>query len=229
MIRPSRPHFFPLTPLAFLGLFLLLSFLILLMALDVLRYTYEKIGLAPHSAMLLLLLSLFGSYINIPLATLPTDRLHSGRRISVFGISYIIPMTQDWPRTILAVNVGGAVIPTCLSVYLLVSYSLYGAGLLGTALVALIVYWLARPVQGVGIVVPIFLPPVVAAGVGLLLAPQAAPPLAYIAGSLGTLIGADLCNLRTVRGLGAPIASIGGSGTFDGIFLTGVFAVLLAS
>jgi uncharacterized membrane protein len=54
-------------------------------------------------------------------------------------------------------------------------------------------------------------------------------PLAYIAGSLGTLIGADLTNLSKVRGLGAPVASIGGAGTFDGIFLTGILAVLLAS
>ena len=53
-------------------------------------------------------------------------------------------------------------------------------------------------------------------------------PLAYIAGSLGTLIGADLTNLDKVRGLGAPVASIGGAGTFDGIFLTGILAVLFA-
>ena len=54
-------------------------------------------------------------------------------------------------------------------------------------------------------------------------------PLAYIGGSLGTLIGADLLNLDKLRGLGAPIASIGGAGTFDGVFLTGVVAVLIAS
>jgi len=51
---------------------------------------------------------------------------------------------------------------------------------------------------------------------------------AYIAGSLGTLIGADLLNLDKVRGLGAPVASIGGAGKFDGIFLTGIVAVLFA-
>ena len=54
-------------------------------------------------------------------------------------------------------------------------------------------------------------------------------PLAYISGSMGTLIGADLTNLDKVQGLGAPVASIGGAGTFDGIFLTGILAVLLAS
>jgi uncharacterized membrane protein len=53
--------------------------------------------------------------------------------------------------------------------------------------------------------------------------------LAYIGGSLGTLVGADLLNLGRVQGLGAPMVSIGGAGTFDGIFLTGVLAVLIAS
>ena len=46
---------------------------------------------------------------------------------------------------------------------------------------------------------------------------------------LGTLIGADLSNLDKVAGLGAPVASIGGAGTFDGIFLTGILAVLIAN
>ena len=51
--------------------------------------------------------------------------------------------------------------------------------------------------------------------------------LAYICGVLGVLIGADLLNLNKIKKLGAPTASIGGAGTFDGIFLTGVLAVLL--
>ena len=53
--------------------------------------------------------------------------------------------------------------------------------------------------------------------------------VAYVSGTLGTLIGADLLNLSRIQGLGAPVVSIGGAGTFDGIFLTGIVAVLLAS
>jgi uncharacterized membrane protein len=87
---------------------------------------------------------------------------------------------------------------------------------------------LATPVEGVGIAVPVFVPPIVTAIVAVLLARHHAAPLAYISGSLGTLIGADLLNLGAVQGLGAPVASIGGAGTFDGIFLTGILAVLLA-
>jgi uncharacterized membrane protein len=79
-----------------------------------------------------------------------------------------------------------------------------------------------------GIALPIFVPVAVTAVVALLLSYANAAPLAYISGSLGTLIGADLLNLPEVNGLGAPVASIGGAGTFDGIFLIGILAVLLA-
>ena len=89
-------------------------------------------------------------------------------------------------------------------------------------------HWLAYPVPGIGIAVPLFFPAAVTAVVALSLSREFAAPLAYIGGSLGTLIGADLTNLDKVRGLGAPVASIGGAGTFDGIFLTGILAVLLA-
>jgi uncharacterized membrane protein len=64
--------------------------------------------------------------------------------------------------------------------------------------------------------------------VALLLSRRHAAPLAYVSGSLGTLIGADLLNLDKLQGLGAPIASIGGAGTFDGVFLVGIVAVLIA-
>jgi hypothetical protein len=91
------------------------------------------------------------------------------------------------------------------------------------------IHWMAYPVSGVGIAVPVFVPVVVTAIVAMLPSREDVAPLAYIAGSLGTLIGADFANLDKVRGLGAPVASIGGAGTFDGIFLTGILAVLLAS
>jgi uncharacterized membrane protein len=112
--------------------------------------------------------------------------------------------------------------------YLLVKNRLYLPGLIGVIVVALVVHRMAYPVRGVGIAVPIFIPPLVAALTALFLSRPSAPALAYIAGSLGTLIGGDLMNLNKIQGLGAPVASIGGAGTFDGIFVTAILAVLLA-
>jgi uncharacterized membrane protein len=112
-----------------------------------------------------------------------------------------------------------------VSIYLLLKRELWVKGLVATAIVALAIHWMAYPVSNVGIAVPVFVPVVVTAIVAMLLSREDVAPLAYIAGSLGTLIGADFANLDKVRGLGAPVASIGGAGTFDGIFLTGILAV----
>jgi uncharacterized membrane protein len=84
-------------------------------------------------------------------------------------------------------------------------------------------------VPGVGIVAPTFVPPIVAALAAIVIGGHAIAALAYVGGTIGTLVGADLVNLGRIRDIGAPLASIGGAGTFDGIFLTGILAVLLAS
>jgi uncharacterized membrane protein len=208
------------------GLFLIV---VVLIQINVLRYVYTRLGISSGTALLLLFASLLGSYINIPVWEFPEREVRSGQEVIFFGVHYVVPVVIEWPSTVVAVNVGGAVIPTLLSLYLFFKNHLWIRGIVTTALVAVIVHMLAYPVQGVGIAVPIFVPPVVTAIVAVLIAREHAAVLAYVGGSLGTLIGADLLNLGVVRGLGAPVASIGGAGTFDGIFLTGVLAVLLAS
>src|SRR5437773_1132936 len=140
-MHPSNLHFFPLALPFVLGLFLLMGLLMALIEVGILKYAYTKIGIDPRYVFLVLLLSLVGSYVNIPVAHLPGEQVITGRTITYFGMRYIIPMVQEWP---------------------------------------------------------------------------------------GTLIGADLLNLGQIQGLGAPVASIGGAGTFDGIFITGILAVLLA-
>jgi len=224
----SSIHYFPLALPFLLALLFLFALLVILIEIRIIEYAYKRIGISHRYIFALLLLSLLGSYVNIPVAELPAGHVLSGREITFFGMRYVIPMAEGWPGTVIALNVGGAIIPTLLSLYLLVKNRLYGRGLLGVAVVTVIVHMTAHPVKGVGIAVPIFVPPLAAAGVGLLLSRRFAPPLAYIAGSLGTLIGADLLNLGEIQRLGAPIASIGGAGTFDAIFLTGILAVLLA-
>jgi uncharacterized membrane protein len=194
-----------------------------------LRLAYMHLGLRPHVALLLLLASLAGSYLNIPLAQLPGREIVSGREIDYFGMRYVIPVALEWPGTVIAVNVGGAVIPGLLSLYLFIRNCLWVRGALAVIGVAFVCHWLARPVPGLGIALPVFVPPLSAAVIALLLSRWQAAPLAYIGGALGTLLGADLLNLDKVEGLGAPVASIGGAGTFDGIFLTSVLAVLLAT
>ena len=193
------------------------------------RLATSRIGLSSTAALVLLLASLGGSYLNIPVARLPERQIISGEIVSFFGMDYVVPTVSNWPGTVIAVNVGGAVIPTLLSLYLFFRHRLWISAPIAIAIVTGLCHWLARPVPGLGIALPVFVPPLTAAATALVVSWREAPALAYIAGSMGCLIGADLLNLDKVEGLGAPVASIGGAGTFDGIFLTGVLAVLLAS
>lgn len=221
--------FFPLSfALATLFFFILVA-LAILIPLGLLSHVYSSLGLRPTTVVLVMLGSLLGSSINIPLVALPHERVISREIVEIMGVPFLAPVAVDWPGTVLAINVGGAVIPILLSLYLIVRHRLWGSGLLAVALMAIIVHRMATPVPGLGIAVPTFWPPLIAALIALVLSRRFAAPLAYVGGSLGVLVGADLLNLGALRSLGAPVASIGGAGTFDGVFLAGVIAVLLAS
>jgi uncharacterized membrane protein len=227
-MQMSQLHYLPLTPSFFSILVGVFIILFVLLVLGALRHAYLSLGVSPSTAMLLLFGSLIGSYFNIPIADLPREQVVSNRVIEFFGMQYNVPVVEHWPGTVIAVNVGGAVIPTLMSLYLLITRQLWVKGLIAVAIVAALLHWVANPVPGVGIAVPVFWPALITAVVALILTRENAAPLAYTAGSMGTLIGADLTNLDKIRGLGAPVASIGGAGRFDGIFLTGILAVLLA-
>jgi uncharacterized membrane protein len=217
-------HYLPLTP----GFFSILVFLALALAiliqLRILRYAYMRLGVGPGIALLLLFGSLIGSYFNLPITVLPGPPVRSGQIVDFFGMRYVVPFVVS-PSTILAVNVGGAVM---MSAYLVLRYQLWSRAAIAVAIIAAIVHSTAAPVAGIGIAVPVLVPVAATAILALVLSREYAAPLAYIGGSMGTLIGADILNLDKIGSLGAPIASIGGAGTFDGVFLTGILAVLLA-
>lgn len=225
--------------------FLLLLIFILIFGLGSLFFgivvsAFMKIGFSVEDALLILLLSLLGSSINIPLATLRSDApVVRDTYVRVFGVSYRVPFRRVVRNeTTIAVNVGGAIIPILISAYLLMKFPssllLAGAGIL---IVTIITHSVAKPIRGIGIATPALVPPLAAALAAILLTSiihipdcpidQCRVVTAYAGGVLGTLIGADLLNLGKIKNLGAPVASIGGAGTFDGIFLSGFIALLL--
>jgi len=221
-------HYYPLTLpflLVLLGALVALTFLAVL---RVLQFAYSQLGIAPRYFFTWLFLSLAGSYVNLPIMRFAPEQMTRLEEVPFYGVPYVIPTVETWPGTILAVNVGGAVIPVLLSLVLIAKNRLWKDAAWGVLVVSLACYLLAEPVPGLGIAIPVFYPPVIAASVALVLSRRYAAPLAYACGSLGTLIGADLMNLGNFRGLGAPVVSIGGAGTFDGIFVTALFAVVLA-
>jgi uncharacterized membrane protein len=223
--------YFPHSLLFFVVLVVLLGAAVALIFFGAVSIAFSDVGFTSLTIMLLLICTLAGSFINIPLlklrATIPMIR---DEYVIWYGLSYRIPWVEYGQTiTVVAVNVGGALIPTAVSIYLLSksSFSLIVLSLIGVLAVALVTHSVARPVKGVGIATPVFIPPIAAAVVAFLLSPGEPRTVAYVAGTLGTLIGADLLNLKKIPKLGAPVASIGGAGTFDGVFLTGIIAVLI--
>jgi uncharacterized membrane protein len=227
-MQPYDLHFFPYPPLYLLAFLLLLGVLLVLLRWGLIRYVYERLGLSRRAAMLLLFAALVGSGINIPLMQLPAQRVVEPTIVNFFGMQYVVPRVVERGGSVLAVNVGGAIIPLLVALRLIRQHGITRRLLLSLGVVTVLMYHLAQPIPGVGIALPPILPSVATAVIALVLDRRAAPRTAFIAGTLGTLVGADLLNLGRIRDLGAPVVSIGGAGTFDGVFMIGIVAVLLA-
>jgi uncharacterized membrane protein len=219
----------PSSPLRLLLFITALAFLVGFVQLGVIRIAFDKLGLSPESAYLLLMCTLAGSLVNLPLFSLKADSAVPPPippELARWPFFKLLPFTG---KTIVAVNLGGAVVPVAFSLYLMAHNPLTPFHIVAAVtVVAAVAHTVSRPIPGIGIGMPTLIAPIAAALTATILNPEQRAPLAYIGGTLGVLIGADLVRLKDIRKLGAPIASIGGAGTFDGVFVTGLVAVLLA-
>lgn len=217
----------------------LLLFLILLVLLPLVfgqlfTTALMKLRLEPFTAMLLIMGIIVGGGINIPLKRIARNEALVEDPLAILGLS------GRWPRfqrvrqeTIIAVNVGGCLIPVGLAIYE-IAYLLFDSPqsllwlAVAVAINTAVCYRLAQPVSGVGIALPGLVPAAVAVLSTFFLVPEQAPQVAFVAGALGPLIGADLLHLRDIETLETGVVSIGGAGTFDGIVLSGIVAAYLA-
>lgn len=216
----QRPVAHPVLPL------LLLILVATLLFSNVVAAGFAKLGLPRQVTMLILFGSFVGSMVNIPVRR--REHVAAPAQITPVGpwLYYRAPQTES---QIIAINVGGALVPLALSIWLLWHAPLWKIAV-ATLIMAAITYQLARPQPGVGITMPVLIPPVLAGVIAWLLAggggPQTAA-IAYVGGSIGCLLGADLLHLPALEELGPGVLSIGGAGVFDGVFLVGLVAALL--
>ena len=221
-------------PLASLLLFLLLLLLFPFVFANLMLASLSKLQLSPQMALVLLVGIFLGSLVNIPVKSIVREQDVIMHPLAIFGLGDIWPrLRRVRSRTVIAVNVGGCVIPAGLALYQIAHLAALGLGALMAVAAAtlanvLVCYMLARPVQGLGIVMPGFVSPLASVVFALLLFPDMAAPVAFVAGVLGPLIGADLLHLKDVHAIQSGIVSIGGAGTFDGIVLSGIIAAYLA-
>ena len=216
--------------IAALVILLLLPFLLA----DAMVSALLELGIAPRVATLLVIGIFVGSLFNVPvwrrgprvITYSPTDFLGLGRRAP--------RLLEPGGQQVIALNVGGCLIPSLIVLYELARLVQAGGTLplhagVAIALNVVVCYLMARPVAGLGILLPALVPGCLAALVALLLAGGHAPPVAFCAGVLGPLIGADLLHLRDLGRRGTGMMSIGGAGTFDGIVISGFLAAMLST
>ena len=219
--------YLPVSLLLFLLFLLLLPFIWVAVALDVVEVAVAKLGFSPTVAFILFIAVLLGSTINIPLyqveSTIPIVPDFRDMWLRQF---WGIPLQKARQKTIIALNVGGGLIPVILAIYELTRsnpLAIFGV----TLIVTIVSYFAAQIVPGIGIQMNALISPLTAAISSILIAESSVPSIAFAGGVLGTLIGADLLHLKEIERMSAGVLSIGGAGVFDGIALCGLFALLL--
>lgn len=217
--------------LSLLALALLLLFPFFLA--NVFLTALAKLGLGPASSLMVALGIFLGGAVNIPVTRIEQTEVVEYRPTRLLGLDRLLarPVRRQ-SFTIIAVNLGGCLVPTALAGYQITRLAVQAPSnlwALGAAvgLNVALCYHFATPVPKKGIALQPLIPAGAAALTALLLAPEWAPPIAFSAGVLGPLIGADLLHLDDIAEIGAGMASIGGAGTFDGVVLSGLVATLL--
>ena len=212
-------------------------------------WAFKPLGLSFKQGFLLassmFAVSLALSFVNVVVKRVPRPSLVVVPEVDfvyVFGYPFPVPKLKALRREVLvAVNLGGAAVPLTVAstVALLAALSPWPREALtclaaSTAVAALASNTFARVVPGLGVACPAVVPPASSALAALasslwLGVPQLAPAIAYAGAVYGALLGADVANLpRCLRDPAASMISIGGAGTFDGIYLGGLGALLLA-
>lgn len=216
-----------------LALFFIFLFLLPLFLAEVMLSALARLGLSPEISVIAAFGIFIGGLINIPVHKIPQNRLLDHSSVTFFGMNHLFqnaPKKQNY--TLIAVNFGGCIVPCILAGYQILrilSHSPYALLVVSGAIAVnvYVCYRLAQPVPGVGIALPAFIPPLVAALAAIVFIPDFAPPIAFCAGVLGPLLGADLLHLQDIKKIETGVASIGGAGTFDGIVISGLLATLL--
>jgi uncharacterized membrane protein len=224
-----RPMLYLPVPLLLFVLFmLLLPILWLVVTVSVAQVAVAKLGFDADTAIVILILVLLGSTINIPLYRVESqvslvENLYELQLRQYLGI----PLKKLNQYSVVALNIGGGLIPTLLALYQLSRVSPWAIGVV-TVVVAIVSFWSAEVVPGIGIQMNPLIAPLTAVGVTFLVTSMNPAPVAFAGGVLGTLIGADLLHLKEISQMTPGVVSIGGAGVFDGIALCGLLALLLA-
>jgi uncharacterized membrane protein len=231
----------PLTIIALLVIIGLIVIVVPLLFLGLVGRAFTNlVGLSWITATALVILILLCSLVNIPVWKIRRETIrmpHGGE--GLFPDAFTPTEVGGMWETSIAVNLGGAIIPVAMAGYLLYRASavmdvntLYLQVAAATLIVAAIAYVTTRPMVGLGLRAPLFVPGLTALLCGILLGGgwglPAAGVIAFAGATFGILLGANIAHLPHVGDLEVPQVSIGGAGTFGAIFIGCILSALIA-
>ncbi len=236
----ERARFFSAGPISVLMIIILVGLVIIIIPffiLGMIGAAFTRLGFSWISALAVVLLMVGGSLVNIPVYRIRRDMVHvSQEEAPDFDVCIPCASPRVWD-TLVSINLGGAVIPLCVSLYLIYkAISIVGNTLIftvctGIALVAIIAFISTRLVTCVGIQVPFLIPGLTALFAGFFLAGGTgltAAVTAFVCGTTGVLVGGNLANLPRIKNLEVVAVSFGGAGTFGSIFICCMLPALIA-
>jgi len=231
---------FSATPISFIAIIILLILLILILPLFILGMigaAFTRLGFSWTSALVVIGLMIFGSFVNIPVYRIHREIIRVPRNDILDQGTGVFCSSPDVWNIHVSCNFGGAVIPAGIAAFLLykailiTGNSLVFSVVAGIIIVAVITFVSTRLVPGAGIHVPLLIPGLTALLAGLVLSGGTgltAAVTAFVSGTIGTLSGGNIVNLFRISDLEIPQVSVGGSGTFGAVFICCILPALIA-
>ena len=207
-IMPSDMRVYSAGPLTIIALLVIIGLIVLVVPLLFLGLVGKAftnlVGLSWITATALVILILICSLVNIPVWKVrkETIRMPHNETPDAFTPNE----TGGLWETSIAVNLGGAIIPVAMAGYLLYRASaimdvntLYLQVAAATLIVAAVAYVTTRPMVGLGLRAPLFVPGLTALLCGILLGGgwglPAAGVIAFASATFGILLGANIAHL----------------------------------
>ncbi len=227
--------------LGLLVVLVLVVFALVFVPVRVAGESFERLGLSPILGLAVLFAMLIWRnfrltiHISPRLVAEPVAQSVQTMFSYLGGMAPNLEHTGELVRQRIAVSVGGCIVPLALCVLFALRLPAETEVLAWTAgavaVVAVVCFGSLKPCPGLGLRVPVFIPPAATLVACIVLQGQPfAPQAAYIAAVLGTLLGAGVVPLLLVRvrnRIDAPWIVIGGPGVFGGLFLASIAAGLL--
>lgn len=213
--------YLPLPLLLFIVLIIAFPLLLFLIQLNIISIAFNNLGLSNTAAFLYFSGIIILSTVNIP--------VWKSKKVYTFedNSSYFPMLRRNVRDFILAVNLGGCVLPLLMSLYLMRNLDIKTL-IPGLLIVVIVSYFSSRPVKYTGISIMFPVPLITTVICALIFAsPASRAVYAFVSGTLGILIGADILHLGKWPKIGSGVLSIGGAGVFDSLFFIGLLSALI--